>query len=293
VAVIEAVRTGVVVRAIMPDDVPAVAAFLHANLNARVSADAWGRALDVPWSVDLPNMGFMLLDGGDVVGAYLAFYSERMIDGRRERFCNLGAWCVLPDHRFYGLRLLKSLLSQEGYHFTDLSPSGSVVDINARLGFRLLDTTTTVVPNLPWPTIPGRDTITSDPALLERTLTGAELERYRDHAGAAAAHHLLLGRGGEWCYVVFRKDRRKGLPLFASILHVSHPELFRAMSRPLARHLLFRYGVAATLIERAVIAHRPRLSRTVQSPRKKMFRSATLDASHIDYLYSELVCLSW
>jgi hypothetical protein len=232
----------------------------------------------------------MLLDGAAVVGAHLAFYSERTVDGRPERFCNLGAWCVLPDHRFHALRLLKALLAQDGYHFTDLSPSGSVVGLNERLGFRFLDTTTTVVPNLPWP---GRGRISCDPALIERTLTGAELQLYRDHARAAAARHVLLMRGGEWCYVIFRKDRRKGLPLFASILHVSNPELFRAMARPLARHLLLRHGAAATLIERAVVEHRPRLSLTVESPRRKMFRSPSLEPAQIDYLYSELVCLSW
>jgi hypothetical protein len=292
-AVSTAATTRVVVRPITDADVPAIAEFLHAHLNRRVPASAWARAVDVPWAVDRPNAGFMLLDGDAVVGTYLAFYSERTIEGRLERFCNLGAWCVLPEHRFYGLRLLKALLSQDGYHFTDLSPSGNVVDINARLGFRFLDTTTTVIPNLPWPTRPGRDTISSDPQLLERTLAGAELQRYRDHADAAAAHHLLLTRGDEWCYVVFRKDRRKGLPLFASILHVSNPALFRAMSRPLARHLLLRHGVAATLVEHAVVEHRPLLSRTVDSPRRKMFRSPSLDPAQIDYLYSELVCLSW
>jgi hypothetical protein len=290
VAVTADKKTAVEVRPIGPDDVSAVAEFLHAQLNERVPAEAWARAVDVPWPVERPNAGFMLIADGAVVGAHLAFYSERTIDGRRERFCNLGAWCVLPEHRFHALRLLKALLAQDGYHFTDLSPSGSVVGLNERLGFRFLDTTTTVVPNLPWP---GRGAISSDPALLERTLIGDQLRIYRDHAGATAARHLLLTRGGDWCYVVFRKDRRKGLPLFASLLHVSNPALFRAMARPLARHLLLRHGAAATLVERAVVEHAPRLSLTVESPRRKMFRSPSLEPAQIDYLYSELVCLSW
>jgi hypothetical protein len=290
VAVTAPKKSAVEVRPIGPDDVRAVAEFLHAHLNERVRAEAWARAVDVPWPVERPNAGFMLLADGAVVGAHLAFYSERTIDGRRERFCNLGAWCVLPEHRFHALRLLKTLLAQDRYHFTDLSPSGSVVGLNERLGFRFLDTTTTVVPNLPWP-VRGR--ISSDPKLLERTLTGDQLRVYRDHAGADAARHLLLTRGDDWCYVVFRKDRRKGLPLFASILHVSNPALFRAMARPLARHLLLRHGAAATLVERAVVDFKPRLSVTVESPRRKMFRSPSLEPAQIDYLYSELVCLSW
>jgi hypothetical protein len=281
------------VQPILEADVPAVSAFLHEHLNDRVPADAWARAVDVPWAVDAPNAGYMLLDGDRVVGAHLAFYSERTIDGRRERFCNLGAWCVLPDYRFHALRLLKALLNQDGYHFTDLSPSGNVVPLNTRLGFTFLDTRTTVVPNLPWPGASRRGRITADRERIEFVLSGPDLAIYRDHAGTAAARHLLLERGGEHCHVIFRKDRRKGIPLFASILYVSNPQLFRAMSGQVSRHLLLRHGAAAMLLEHAVVDHRPRLSRTVDSPRRKMFRSPSLAPAQIDYLYSELVCLSW
>jgi hypothetical protein len=42
-----------------------------------------------------------------------------------------------------------------------------------------------------------------------------------------------------------------------------------------------------------VVEHRPALSVSVESPRRKMFRSPSLEPAQIDYLYSELVCLSW
>jgi hypothetical protein len=274
-------------------DLRRVGEFLHAQLNPRVSADEWARSLDVPWAFDRPNAGFMLLDGETVVGAHLAFYSERVIDGRPVRCCNLAAWCVRPEYRFQSVRLLKALLAQEGYQFTDLSPSGSVVRINAKLGFTFLDTRTALVPNLPWPSRPGRDVISSDPAIVEQTLTGRDLLLYRDHADAGAARHLVLVRDGEWCYVVFRKDRRKGLGLFASLLHVSNPELLRAMSRPLARHLLCHFGLVATLAEERIVKHRPRLSFALRSPRRKMFRGPLLDPAQVDYFYSELVCVPW
>jgi hypothetical protein len=285
---------GVRVTPITDADVPAVAEFLHAELNSRVPADAWARALRVPWRVEEPNHGFLLRDdAGAVLGAYLAFYSERTIDGRVERFCNLGAWCVRPEHRFHSVKLLKALLAQEGYHFTDLSPSGNVVPINSRLKFEFLDTATVLMPNLPWPTPPGKYRITSEPAEIERTLTGDELTLYRDHVRAAAARHLVLRSGDEWCYVVFRRDRRKNLPLFASILHVSNPDLFRRMARPLARHLLLHYGIPASLVELRVAGHRPGPSVVLRSPRRKMFKSPRLAADQIDYLYSELVCVAW
>ena len=207
-------RAAMRVSPITDADVGRVGEFLHAHLNGRVPADDWARSLDVPWSVDSPNHGFMLLDDDTIVGAYLAFYSERVIGGRAERFCNLGAWCVLPDYRFHSLRLLNALLAQPRYHFTDLSPSGNTVPVNVRSKFQFLDTTTALIPNLPWPSWPGRNVISSDQALIARTLTGRDLEVYRDHSRTRAAHHVVLIRGGESCYVVFRRDRRRNLPLF-------------------------------------------------------------------------------
>jgi hypothetical protein len=281
------------VKPITDSDVPAVAAFLHAHLNGRLSAATWARSVRVPWQVDAPNHGFMLRDGDNVVGVHVAFYSERTIDGRTERFCNLGAWCVLPDHRFHSIKLLKALLAQDGYHFTDLSPSGSVVPLNTRLKFQFLDTTTALMPNLPWPSWPGRDVISSDPTLLEGTLTGPDLRLYRDHARTGAARHVVMIRGGEWCYVVFRKDRRRNLPIFASVLHVGNPALFRRMARPFSRHLLLRHGVLATLAELRVVGERPWPSVLLGEHRRKMFRSPSLAPDQIDYLYSELVCVAW
>jgi hypothetical protein len=239
-------------------DVPAVADFLHAHLNSRVPASAWVHAMSVPWKVEAPNHGFMIRDGQRVAGVHLAFYSERVIAEQMERFCNLGAWCVLPEFRFHSVRLLKALLRQDGYQFTDLSPSGNVVPLNIRLGFRPLDTSTALIPNLPWPTLPRRTRISADPNVIESTLAGTELETYLDHARAAAAQHLVTVRGA-----------------------------------PLTRYLLARHRVLATLAELRIVGARPRPSVMLSSPRPKMYRSARLEPEQIDDLYSELVCVPW
>jgi hypothetical protein len=65
------------------------------------------------------------------------------------------------------------------------------------------------------------------------------------------------------------------------------------MARPFARHLLIHHGVLATLVEERVVGCRPRPSFRLRSPRRKMFRSTSLEPDQIDYLYSELVCVSW
>jgi hypothetical protein len=279
---------------ITQDDLDEVGSFLHHHLNSRLSARRWSASISPPWPVEAPNSGFLLRDAGGVVGAYLAFYSERTVAGQAERFCNLGAWCVLEEHRSHGLRLLRALLGQKGYHFTDFSPSGSVVPLNRRLRFEDLDTSTALVPNLPWPLRAGGVRVVSDGPEIEAMLTGDDLQRYLDHRGAAAAWQFVLQEdGGRVCHVVARRVRRKKLPLFASILHVSDRDVFVRHQGVVFRHLLLRHGAPATLVELRVTGAAPRRGRLLSSARPKMFRSATLKAEDIDYLYSELTCVAW
>jgi hypothetical protein len=168
------------------------------------------------------------------------------------------------------------------------------VPLNRRLRFQTLDTATALVPNLPWPR-PGRGAVRliSNPDEIVRRLEGADLEIYRDHARAPAARHLVIALGAETCYVMFRRDRRKRLPLFASIIHVSDHGVFREAARHVYSHLLLRHRIPFTLAELRVVGSRPALSVMLRSPRPKMYRSPTLRPEDIDYLYSELACVEW
>src|SRR5262249_46702180 len=133
-------------------DVAAVADFLHLNYKDRIP---WTRSrLAGPWKVEAPNHGFVLRDGQRIVGAFTAFYSERLVAGRMERFCDNGTWYVLPEFRLYSIRLVKALLAQDSYHFSALTPSHKVVSIYSRFGFHPLDTSAPIIPNLPRPAPP-------------------------------------------------------------------------------------------------------------------------------------------
>jgi hypothetical protein len=281
---------------ITESDVRRVAEFLAPRMRANLSADAWAQAMTVPWKVDAPNHGFMLVADDTIVGVYLAFYSERPINGRVERFCNVASWCVQPEHRLHSMRLLKALLAQPGYHFTDFSPSRDVAKLNTLLGFQSLDSTIAMIRPLPWPSWPGRNMITSAPEVIEETLTGRDLVVYRDHERAAPVYHVVLCRGGEHCYVMFRKakpSRIREVP-FVSIVYASNPTLFRTMARPLARHMLIHHGALAIRAELRVIKYLPH-----HSPAKpithirRMYKSSYLKAEQIEYLYSELTCVDW
>jgi hypothetical protein len=277
-------------KPIIDTDLAAVANFLSLNHNDRVP---WEAALaTVSWKSEAPNHGFMLRDGPTVVGTLLALYSQRRVTGRVERFCNMGSWCVLSEYRSRSMSLLDALLAQDGYHFTVLSPDDGPREILAWRRFRFLDTSAALIPNLPWPALFSRTRVSSDPRIIARILAGAELDLYRDHVDALAACHLVVIRGQESCYVMYRKYRHKGVPVFAIALHVSNPDLFHRALMPLTRHLLVRHGLVATLAEVRTIQRRPRLSFELDNW-PKMYRSADLEPVQIDDLYSELTCVPW
>ncbi|MGB3483055.1 MAG: hypothetical protein WBB07_12665 [Mycobacterium sp.] len=272
-------------------DIPAVAQLFHRELSSGAAPEAWCRVMDVPWAVEQPNHGYLLRDNTRVVGAYHAFYSERVIDGRRHQICNLGAWCVEDKHRAAGLRMLRALLRQPGYTFTDLSPSGNVPALNTRLGFAMLDTQTAVIPNLPWPWRSQGVRVIDGPKEMDELLCGQEQQIYRDHR-ETVVNHVVLVKGDRHCYLVFRRETRRHLRVFASILYVSDPELFRECAPHLYRYLLLRHGMAATLVELRVLGYRPARSvMTAGCP--KMYLSEDLAPGQVDYLYSELTCRAW
>lgn len=270
-------------------DLPRVAEFLSAEFpyGSRETAETWASALHTPWPAQRPNWGFMALDGDSIAGVFIAQYSEQEVRGARERFCNLGVWHVLPEHRTHSIRMIKAILGQEGYHFTDLTPAENVVALNERLGFETLDTRAAVVPCLPWPTLPGGSAVTSDPEALEEVLPDRDLKRYRDHVGIGALRHVAIVADGSCCYVVLRPDRRRGLPVL-TLLHAGAPELLCRHARRFGRHLLLHHRVVAYVAEERLIGCRPRPSLNDPAPKTRMFRSDRLAAEDIGYLYSEL-----
>jgi hypothetical protein len=285
--------TAVELSAITDEAAGEAAEFLHRELNPRVSAESWLALLQPPWATSAPNHGFQLRDGGKIVGVYAAVYSEREIAGTRLSVCNLAAFCVLDEYRMHSLRLVRALMKQKDYTFTDFSPSGNVVAMNERLGFQRLDGATRLVVNLP--SLRHRGVrLTQDPTVLETTLRGRDADVYRDHRGAAAARHLLVRRGGEYAYLVFRADSRKRLRLFATPLYVGGSQaLLESEWGSVRAHLLLRHRLTFTLAERRLLHFARGLGRQLQSPRPKMVRSENSSSQEIDYLYSELALVSW
>ena len=278
-----------VVEPITETRISDVCRFLHAHLDPNMPPEKWRAAFEPPWEVDAPNRGFVLLDGGELVGVLGAMYSDRLIRGTREQFCNLFGWFVLPTHRRHSLKLLYAALSAKNYHFTDLSPLSTLLPVLQRLGFQILDTTTTIVPNLPLAAAGLRSRIhTGDRG--GDILKGESARIFRDHRDAAAVRQLVVERPEGVCHLVYRVHRRKSVRC-ATVLYLSDPDLFARSMRAVGAHLLLRHGALLTLIESRLLPERPKLSAQWRPKQSKAFRTANLGEADVDYLYSELVLL--
>ncbi len=262
--------------------------FLHRHLNPGISPAQWQAGLQPGWAKQQPNHGFLLRDDGVMVGGIGAFYADRWIDGRPEKFCNITSWCVLESHRQHSMRLGMAVVEQPGYHFTDFSPTKVVAGTLKFFKFQPLDERQVVALNLPWP-VPGRIRVLHHPADIERALQGEALRIYTDHRRFPWLHHVLVGHDDAWCHVIFKRRVLKRLPS-VGVLYVSNPGLLNAGWCVLSSHLLGR-GFVSTQIEHRWLTSIPWPSAVRSGFNAKLFLSPALRPEQIDYLYSETMGL--
>jgi hypothetical protein len=263
--------------------------FLHTYLNPAIPVDRWLEAFRQQWGVDSPNRGFVLRDDrGQIVGGIGAIYAQRMIRGRPERFCNITSWCVLEPYRTHSMRLAAAIVSQAGYHFTDLTPTDVVASSLKFLNFRSLDRRLTFLPAIPGWTRGLR--VTEVPAEVERCLAPEDRKAYLDHRHFPWLHHIVVGSPGRYCYVAYKLGHVKRLRC-AAVLHVSDSELFLRFRFTLGRYFLFRRRIVAMRVESRFLHRSVWPAHQADSGQDKVFRSDTLGQPDIANLYSEAVAL--
>jgi len=263
------------------------ATFLEAHMPAKRSAGKWITGLKTSWGAIRPNYGFLMRDDGKVVGGIGAYYANRIIRGQTERFCNITSWCVLDSHRKHSMQLAISVVGQPGLHFTDFSPTKVVAGALQFLKFKPMDECVFVLPNLPF--LPFGGKVITSAANIEKELSGSMLKVWRDHSSFPWLRHLIIGGSREWCHVIYKPGRFKGIAC-ANIVYVNDGDLLVKHMNRLACHFFWQ-GMMSTHIERRMLKWQPKLAWVRTGFIQKQFLSETLEPSDIDYLYSETVAL--
>jgi hypothetical protein len=279
------------VQPIQAQDVDGVGEFLHSHLNKRISAQAWSDSLRRRWAASQPNFGMQLLtDDGRRVGVFCAVYSDQLIAGKPERFCNPHSWCVLDEYRHASIQLVLAIVGQRGYHFTMFTPNPKVTQVFLGLRFRTLDDRLLYIPNWPraWPA--ARDSFVE--ARLEHIaarLAGAALAEFEAHRDIPWLHFVAFGRSGDAALAIYKRSRWKKLPC-ALVSHLSDPTALTRHGHLLRAHLLGR-GLPVSRIEARFLSGVPALAWRTRRTQPKLASSRTLSDGQLRDVYSELMAL--
>ena len=273
------------IRPAVPGDFDGVYPLLRLLNDTRLTRDVWQRLFDPLWRGADYCPGYVLVDGSTAVGFIGTLYSERMVNGAVQRFCNLTSWVVLPEYRSQSVMMLLPILRDKSVTLTSLTSSEEAYAIYQKLGFKDLDTCARVMYRLPgvrsssYQVLRGgrcADALSADQAAL-----------YRDHQ-RLDIEHCLVRKGSGQCYLMLESKRGR-----AHVHHISDTAWFRD-------HVgRFRHGLLATLglntlqvDERFVSGVRVVASRRKVFDQPKQFRSRALAVNDIDALYSELLVLA-
>lgn len=265
---------------------------LLARHNPSLPKEKWRLLVDYPWRSRDDELGYVLVERGEIVGFLSTLYSRRVVDGTEVKLCNTAHWVVREDFRAESLKLFLTVLRQRDCTITNLTSSATVAAMMPKLRFKLLEKNLQLL--FPTPMLPGRNgsTITSDPNQVAGALDAGDLRIFHDHAGAEVGH-VVVREGEEYCYVVFSRKRRRvyGLDVpYCHIHYISDRGLFLRQLARITWYFLRKLGAWFLAADERLVGQHPGAWSMVHALRTpRYYRSDVLAADQVDNLYTELV----
>jgi len=272
-------------------DLKDVSQFLHTNLNSKIPVKTWRDSFHSQWSQSVPNFGFQLKNGGDLVGVICAIYSDQIIDGKIEFLCNPHSWCVLKDYRKQSINLVLAVLQQKGYHFTMFTPNPDVATVFRYLKFKDLSNIQTLYLHHPSVTrwLP-KSIIISDLEKMKNILHGNDLKVFNDHSHLGWLKHIVFGHKDELCHVIYKTSIFKKLSC-ANILYISNAHFFEKYHSLLSHYFFISEHIFLSIVDARFLDSKPKTTFTLINNQPKLFLSESLDDKEIKNVYSELMAL--
>jgi len=243
---------------------------------------------------DRPGIGYMIEDGGEVRGFFGTIHSRRRVRGREHVVCNITSIAVDESYRRHSLALYKRALGAKDVTYTCFSASPQSGEVLRFFKFQELAVEkvifTPVSGLVPYIRHAREVRLHLSPHRIDAALD-PELQRIaRDHRRRGAGQ-LLLRQGDRTCLVI--TARRGPWPRsFADILFVSDPTVLANGLPLLFPPLLRAHGTVLAGIDRSRFPGPIVPSVVYRKLRPMHFRSASLDATDVDALYSEVVLAS-
>jgi acetoacetyl-CoA synthetase len=289
-------RSGISVRPTTPADTAEICDLLeHGFVRSGIAADGWRPVCTTNWPADTPTRGFVVTDGGRIVGHVGTIYSQREINGKTGIVCNFSGYYVAPAYRGRGLgaALTAAAVRDERITYTSLTPALVTQHVLEALGFAILDRRILLFPpGLNAETLwQSRVDIDVNDRTVRASLGQAERLIYDDHASYDCLHMTARDAGGTAYLVVKRRLHRvawsAGIP-FSQILYCSAPDVLARNLERIKLAIMWQqktFGIAMN--ERLF----PKAPRAIRERDIAQYRSPVFTPNELDLLYSEFVLL--
>ena len=282
---------GVEIRPATTADVEPIARLLVEGF-ARTSVAFWRGMFAYPWlaAADKPDLGVVLVVAGEVEGFFGAIYSDRVVAGKPERFCNVFGIYVREAHRRHAVSLVAALVRRPGFTFVNVTPADVVVPLFTRFGFVPAATRRLLVPLSAKSLLRGPRTSVIDETKVGESLLGGDgFRAYEDHMGRTFTRTVVAAEGSA-CLLMTKRAYVPGrrLPV-VELFHASDREFLRRHFDGVLLRLLSVHKATALVAEEQVLGFTPDGAQV--RPATTLFKSSSVPASAIDGLYSELAIL--
>lgn len=257
-----------------------------------LTKEQWRRIFTYGWHNPDGHVGYALVDDGAPVGFVGLIFSEMVIDGTPEKFCNVTSWVVNENYEASAAALVLPLRELKEHTITNLTSNLRAYRVFSRLGFEILETHTRLALSVPGVVAPSRFTCTvvHEPDVIAPKLDEAHARILHDHL--PYAQHLWAVSDFGACYVVY-SHVRNALFNTVRIQYVSDAEHFVVMWPHIQRSLHRRHRCwLAECDQRFTRDGKLAYSLRRRLPLPRLFKSARLRADQITGLYSEMVLLN-
>jgi acetoacetyl-CoA synthetase len=285
---------GIGVRPTTPADTAEICDLLEHGFG--IAADGWRPLCMTNWLPDYPR-GFVLTDGGRIVGHVGTIYVQREINGRTGIVCNHTGFYVAPAYRGRGLgaTLSAAAAGDKRITYTSLTPAPVTQRVLKAMGWAILDRRMLLFPpGLNAETLwQSRVDIDVNDRTVRASLGQAERRIYDDHASYDCLHMTARDGGGTAYLVVKRRVHRVAwawsarIP-FSQILYCSAPDVLARNLERIKLAIMWQqktFGIAMN--ERLF----PKAPRAIRREDIALYLSPGFTPNELDLLYSEFVLL--
>lgn len=274
-------------------DKTAIIDLLHTHMKSSWPRERWERIFDNRWvrpERGPPDLGHVVEEGGKILGYCGLINADRRIDGQWHRFGSVGSLYLHKGLRGqgFGRALMVNACANPDLTVTVIGTGDGSRPLMAPAGCTLLDRDRFI-----WRR--GGDTptadaaIITDPSAIDAMLTADQRQMLADHDGLGVVP-VMLDSPAARCLAVFWVQVKGDDVSYWDAVHVSDGAVFAHHGQALAETLLPADGAAVLTADRRYLPDETRGEVEVFGD-NYWFKSATLDRSQVDLMYTEILLL--